>query len=214
MLLLSTAYFPPVEYFVYLVYSGKAVIDLNETYCKQTWRNRCTLMSGNGPCNLVVPVEKPMGNHTPTREIIISNHSGWQQNHWKTITSAYRSAPFFMYYADLIRDILLEEKKTEKLYELNHKILHDICRETGLKIETGMAENFIPLSDNPFDLRFAITPKTSGSNAKRQLKLKPWYQVFEDRFGFCPGVSILDLVFNMGPDTAAYLEEMSEQIEI
>jgi hypothetical protein len=208
MLVLSTAYLPPVEYFVYLTGFGKAVIDLNETYHKQTWRNRCTILSGNGPVNLVVPVEKPFGNHTPTHEIIISNHAKWNQNHWKTISSAYRSAPYFVYYSDMVRMILLEQD-FKKLPELNNKILLGICQETGIQIETEFTQTFIPISDNKYDLRFVLSPKAN----QQMLRLKPWYQVFEDRYGFCQDVSILDLLFNIGPDTNEYLHEMAAQID-
>jgi hypothetical protein len=211
MLLLSTAYFPPVEYFVHLVKIGKVEIDLNETYPKQTWRNRCAIMSGNGLVNLVVPVEKPMGNHTPTHAVLFSNHSKWQQIHWKSITSAYRSSPYFLYYADIARHILLE-KKFERLAEMNKYILQELCKEMSLVVEITYPESFIEPGSHENDLRFSLCPKPINYQGKKHLTLEPYYQVFEDRFGFNGEISLLDLLFNLGPDAGTYLHEMSEKL--
>jgi hypothetical protein len=210
MLLLSTACFPPVEYFAYLVQYGGAIIDLHETYPKQTWRNRYMITGGNGPIDLTVPVEKPLGNQTPTNSIIISNHCQWRQNHWKTICSAYRNAPYFLYYAHLIEDLLLNEK-TEKLFELNHKIMHALIEEMHLQVSLEYAVDFIAIDANKNDFRFSLHPKTKNKTSASLFP--PYYQVFEDRHGFIPNASIIDLLFNLGPDTPQYLAQLGKNLE-
>lgn len=209
MLLLSTSCFPPVEYFAYLVHNGKAIIDLHETYPKQTWRNRYMITGGNGPVNLSIPVEKPLGNHTPTNSIIISKHCEWRQNHWKTIYSAYRNAPYFLYYAHLIEELIFDEK-TEKLCDFNRTIMENIIKEMQLNVSLEYSDDFMAVSSDKNDRRFSISPKVKDNSNIRLFH--PYYQVFEDRYGFIPNASIIDLLFNLGPDAPQYLVQLGTNL--
>jgi hypothetical protein len=208
MLLLATACFPPVEYFVLLVRHRKATIDLHETYPKQTWRNRYLIVSGNGPVNLSVPVEKIHGNHTKTKDILISSHSNWHQNHWKTIYSSYRNAPFFVYYCDLVEQLILHNLEGS-LSSFNRKVLDSLVSELGLSVEIDYTEEFVKDSTAWLDMRFGISPKNKVDNRNPSITLASYYQVFQDRHGFIPNASILDLIFNLGPDTGEYLEKVA-----
>ncbi|TVQ90692.1 MAG: hypothetical protein EA393_05600 [Bacteroidetes bacterium] len=207
-LLLSTAYFPPLEYFVYLMRYDKVFVDVYETYPKQTWRNRCRILSGNGPIDLTVPVEKPFGNHTKTHHVIISSHTRWQKIHWRSIESAYRNAPFFLFYKDMIQSMIFE-KSYSALYLLNAHILNTLCSELEIWREFKFTEKFVQESSAFTDLRFAISPKGKDCKQLNKLTFTPYYQVFSDRIGFQPDLSILDLMFNLGPDARPYLEEVS-----
>jgi hypothetical protein len=206
MLLLATACFPPVEYFVLLARHRKATIDLHETYPKQTWRNRYLIVSGNGPVNLSVPIEKKYGNHSKTKDILISSHSNWHQNHWKTIYSSYRNAPFFVYYCDLVEQLILDNHE-ESLCRFNSRVLDSLISEFKLPIEIDYTKEFVKDSTGWLDMRFVLSPKNKVDNHNPPITLSPYYQVFQDRHGFIPNASILDLIFNLGPDTREYLEK-------
>jgi len=207
MLLLSTAYLPPVEYFYGIFCNKNSIIEAFETYQKQTWRNRCLIFSGNGPLFLSIPVEKPHGNHTMTKDILLSDHSTWRTSHWRSITSAYRNAPYFLYYHDLIFTILMDGS-IKLLLDLNHLLLKALLKETGIDAEIGLTDHFIKPGVNANDLRFSIIPKSSGRGLLNNLQFPAYYQVFEDRFGYQSNGSIIDLLFNLGPYVKDYFEEM------
>ncbi len=204
-ILISTSYFPPLEYMAELVHAKKATLDIHETYSKQTWRNRCTILSGNGPVNLSIPVEKPNGNATKTVDVIISRHYTWRKNHWRTIHSAYRNAPFFIYYNDLVEQLIMDEKQT-RLHELNKNILQALLDEMNVDVSLHTTSEFIREPAGFKDLRFCISPKQRERAAYQTPGFSPYYQIFEDRFGFVPNLTILDLLFNLGPDSAEYLK--------
>jgi hypothetical protein len=203
--LLSTAYFPPVEYFVLLKNASSVQIDLHETYPKQTWRNRCRILTGNGPADLSVPVERPDGNHTSTSKVVISNHCQWAKNHWKSIESAYRNAPFFMFYSDMVEELICGHKE-ETLAELNVVILKHLCDEIEIQTQVIYTAEFVKDVKENVDARFCISPKAKDQKNIFAYRWKPYYQVFDDRFGFIPNASILDLLFNLGPDAPQYLQ--------
>ncbi|MFP4288823.1 MAG: WbqC family protein [Bacteroidales bacterium] len=211
-ILLSTSWFPPLEYFVYLMKAQFVVIDEYETYPKQTWRNRCTVFTGNGLADLTVPVSKPHGNRTQTRSVEISDHTRWQKNHWACITSAYGNAPFFLYYSDLVADCFLHSHP-QHLPALNKSVLHSLLREMGVKIKPVYSDHFVRNTGEYFDLRFAISPKTKDRKHLPELRFPPYYQVFSDRFGFQENLSIIDLLFNLGPDASDYLYQIADTID-
>jgi hypothetical protein len=208
-LILSTSYFPPVSYYSLLIKFPSIVIDLHETYTKQTWRNRCTIMSGNGSLNLTVPVEKPHGNHTKTHDIIISGHSNWRVNHWRGIVSAYNNAPFFLYYKDMIEGLIFNNSHM-LLYELNNEILKQLINEFGFTVNIEISRGYVrhPDASVAIDMRGALSPKNRKLQEKQVFNFPSYYQVFEDRFGFRPNMSILDLIFNKGPETMDYLKSV------
>ncbi len=204
-LLLSSAYFPPLEYFCYLLHAESAFIDIHETYTRQTWRNRCAIYSGNGPVNLSIPVERPLGNNTPTRDVLTSQHQNWQKAHWRSIESAYRNAPFFLYYGSQVEELIMGTSSSTKLIELNNLILTTLCLEMNLDVMVSFTDNFLSDTQGYLDMRFAISPKSKDRKHITDLPFKPYYQVFDERYSFQPNLSILDLLFNLGPDAKKYL---------
>lgn len=210
LVILSTAYFPPICYFALIAQKGKVVIDLHETYSKQTWRNRCTILGGNGKLDLSIPAEKPSGNHTATKNILLSNHLHWNKIHMRSIVSAYNNAPFFIYYRDLVEHLVLDNQ-FKLLWELNHKIMSQLLKELELPNEIEYAEEFLhhPDPGNNLDMRFSLSPKNKVLATTVAKTFPPYYQVFEDRFGFQPNLSILDLLFNLGPDASNYLKNLA-----
>lgn len=197
--LLPTAYLPPVHYFSYLVAAERVLIEQCETYPKQTYRNRCEIMTANGKFSLTIPVIKTFGNHTKTSEIGISSHQNWQLVHWRTIESAYANSPYFLYYKDLLLPFF--QKKYDNLLLYNTLMLNVIIEVLGLDKKVELTTSYLKNLPDGLDLRSTINPKLSFND----FPFKEYYQVFADKQGFLPGLSILDLIFNMGEEAVEVL---------
>jgi len=197
--LLPTSYFPPISYLATVTKYREIFIEQMETYPKQTYRNRCEIMTSSGKLNLIVPVTKPFGNHTLTKDITICYREPWQEHHRKSIQTAYRSTPYFTYYSDLIMPLFL--LREESLVVLNEKILEVLLKIIGLNSLMQFTQDFIKKPENLPDLRQEFKPgkKSSGQ------KLQEYPQVFSHKHGFTSDLSILDLIFNLGPDSRGYL---------
>jgi hypothetical protein len=192
---LTSAYLAPVEYYVAMANSEIVFIEKNDSYLKQTYRNRCHIAAANGMMALSIPVEKSNGKKILTRDVRISEHNDWQIHHWRSIESAYNSTPFFEYYKD---DLLpFYERKWDFLWDFNLEIQTKILELLDLNIIIRFAERYeSELEESTIDLREKIHPKKDNST-----NLKPYYQVFESRFGFQGNLSIIDLLFNMGNES-------------
>lgn len=201
MNVLSTAYFPPIIWMAYLHQKKNISIDAKETYTKQTYRNRCQIATANGLMNLSIPVKKPNGNQTTSEEIQIEYRENWPAQHWKSIKTAYDSSPFFLYYQDEIEELI--KKEYSSLVELNESIIKELTSLMNLDIEIKYTEDFVAIDQDKIDLRFDIHPK-------KQLNINypTYYQTFDDKLGFIPNLSILDLLFNLGPESILYLENI------
>jgi len=211
ILLLPTAYLPPIEYMAWLAVAESAEIELHETYPKQTWRNRCSILTANGPLALSIPVEKPLGNHSPTGMVRISKHLPWQKQHWRSIESAYSKSAFFLYYKEVLEP-LFQKEPPEKLTEWNQLILDQLLEALGLSLPIRYTRNFERESSGKTDLRFLLSPKAKNRDVKTHEAFKEYFQPFLDRHGFFGNQSIIDLLFNLGPDTPAYLQQCGEEL--
>ncbi|OYT13886.1 MAG: hypothetical protein B6I19_02810 [Bacteroidetes bacterium 4572_114] len=198
-ILLSTAYLPPVHYFAIMAKAGNVFIEQYETYSKQTYRNRCEIYSANGKIPLAIPVHKPSGNHTITKDIIVSNHEKWQLLHWRAIKTAYANSPFFLYYQDELEPFFRE--KVSGLLDFNTKLMGAILDMIGLKIKIDYTTDFVMEPDEVLDYRWKITPKKMFD----EFPAKGYYQSFNEKHGFIPNLSIIDLLFHLGPETGDYL---------
>ena len=199
LLILSTAYYPPVQYFAEISKSGGVLIEQHETYPKQTYRNRCCIYSANGVLPLIIPVEKGSFHKVRLRDIKIDNSRKWQREHIHAIRSAYNSSAFFEFYADMILQPL--ESGHEYLIDLNMDLLHIIFNILELDINAGKTNSFVKKYGEQYrDMRYSISPKNEMENTSRE-----YFQVFSPVHGFKPNLSIIDLLFNMGPETWSYL---------
>jgi hypothetical protein len=196
--LLSTSYFPPISYMAILAKHKDIIIEQMETYPKQTYRNRCEIMTSSGKLDLIVPVSKPSGNHTITKYVEISYREAWKQHHWKSIRTAYRSSPYFNYYADLIHPLFITKDKY--LIELNFKVLTLLNKIIGINTTFSFTEDYIKDNEGIMDLRMKMKP---GKMVVSDLKEYP--QVFSHKSGFIKDLSVLDLIFNIGPESKGYL---------
>lgn len=194
-LLLPTAYLPPIAYFQLLCHHKQAVVEQWESYPKQTLRNRTYILTANGVQLLSVPVVKPNGNHTLTRDIAISYSEAWNVRHWRAIVSAYNASPYFLYYRDALESILMQ--RHERLIELNETLISLVLRWLKMDCELKYSEQFDAPTQQDTDFRYH--PETIP------YKEKKYYQVFDTKYPFQPNLSILDLLFNMGPEAKDYL---------
>jgi hypothetical protein len=190
---LTSAYLAPVEYYSAMSKAEIVYFEHCDYYVKQTYRNRCHIAAANGVMALSIPVEKASSEKMLTRDVRISDHNDWQLNHWRSIESAYNSTPFFEYYKD---DLLpFYEKKWTFLWDFNQEIQTRMLELLELKPEIQLTDEYkITFNENVLDFRESIHPKKQDLQAEH----KPYYQVFEQRFGFQPNLSIIDLLFNMG----------------
>lgn len=200
--LFSTAYFPPVSYVAALLQSNSIVVEQYETFPKQTYRNRTVIATANGLLALTVPVVRTNGNHTYTKDMAICYNENWALKHWRAIESAYNSSPYFLYYKDEVEVILNKQHAT--LIDLNMDILAFVVKKLKVKKEVILSDDYISqIGEGTIDYRNHFSPKN-----KELLSLPEYDQVFEDRYGFQSDISILDLIFNLGPDSLGYLKEV------
>ena len=196
--LFSSLYLAPIAYYKALLSCDEHIIEQYNHYERKTYQNRCEILSANGIIALSVPVEKTSNVKTPFKEIRIAYHTDWQKQHLKALTSAYMNSPFYEYYIDDFRP--LYEQKFDTLMAFNlalHELILELIEEPRAHI---LSSEFCQNTDLS-DLRFAFTPKT-----RLRANLKSYTQVFSGKLPFEPNLSILDLLFNLGPETELYLK--------
>ncbi len=196
--LLSTASCPPCDYFVVLLQSGKILIEQWEHYGRQSYRNRYRIAGPNRVQDLSIPVEKPKSAKVLIRDVRISHAEKWQRLHWYSITAAYSKSPYFLYYQD---DLLpFYQKPWTFLLDLNMALLNLILKWMKVTPDIGLTTEYQAIPGIP-DFRERIHPKKPAL-----FNMPPYHQVFAEKSGFIPGLSIIDLVFNKGPETLDYLK--------
>lgn len=206
---LSTAYMPPVQYFSKFTEENRIFIEQQENYIKQSYRNRCRIVSANGPITLSIPVEHSSGVKTRIKDIRISGHGNWQHMHWNAIVSAYNSSPFFEYYQDDFAPFY--HQKYSFLFDFNEELRILISQLIGLEnISLNYTDDYrIEFGSDELDLRDAIHPKKDWKSLDISFIPVTYYQVFDSKFGFIPNMSILDLLFNMGNESILILKGLS-----
>lgn len=193
---LSTAYLAPIEYYRVLTHASEVRVEQYDFFQRQTYRNRCHIATSNGLTTLTIPVEKQLSGKTLIRDVRISEHGQWQQQHWRTISAAYSSSPFFEFYAD---DLLpFYEKKYSFLWDFNTELQQTMFCLLDIQPEIKLTERYFNGEDTGiYDLREMIHPKKPAISRN----FNPYYQVFAERTGFIPNLSILDLLMNMGNES-------------
>jgi len=194
--LLPTAYLAPISYYAILLQRPNCSVELHEHFIKQSIRNRCDIYGANGKLRLSIPKERKGSSKTIIKNLKISYKQNWQKQHWNAIESAYNSSPFFEYYKDELKPFF--EEKEEYLVSYNFKLQkiilimlqhENIIKNTTKYLDKG---DFFDLRDYTWELK----------------NQKKYDQVFMEKKGFIPNLSILDLLFNLGPESTDYLHNL------
>lgn len=206
--LLSSTYFGPIQWYQKLNSFGTCLLERYDHFVKQTYRNRCLIATTQGRQALTVPIEHAPGAPASSllmKDIRISDHGNWRHLHWNALLSAYGESPFFDYYADDLRPFF--ERRWGYLFDFNLEITLKLCELLDIRPRIQPTDTYQQEADN--DFREAIRPKHPMPDA--DFKSLPYYQVYQQKHGFQPNLSILDLLFNMGNESIFYLFTPSSQ---
>ncbi|MBR1464144.1 MAG: WbqC family protein [Prevotella sp.] len=223
--LLSSTYFGPVQWYQKLNRYDVCLIEQHDSFIKQTFRNRCVIATTNGTQTLSIPIEhasqdQQLHSAQKMRDIRISDHGNWRHLHWYALQSAYGESPFFDYYIDDLRPFF--EQKWEYLLDFNMAITEKMCELLDIRPDIRLTAAYgNPISDDwcedgssrrdddscmasqLSDFREAIRPKHPIPDD--EFNPTPYYQVYQQKHGFLPNLSILDLLFNEGNESILYL---------
>ncbi len=216
--LLQTTYFGPIQWYQKLYRYDQSLIEQYDSYQKQTYRNRCIISTANGLQALTVPVVSPASSSSPAgtmKDIRISDHNQWRRVHWNALQSAYSESPFFEYYQDDIRPFF--EKKWDFLIDFNEAIRQKMCELIDIHPHVSYTSSFLlPSSADKSPSSLLPPPSSQISDFRDVIHAKhpqpdpsfdsrPYWQVFGHKHGFQHNLSILDLLFCMGPESIFYL---------
>jgi len=179
--------------------SDKLWIEKCEHFPKQTYRNRASIYSPNGKLDLIIPVKKGSNVHTRIKDVRISYESDWQRLHWMSLQTAYRRSAYFEFYEDDFRPFF--EKQYTFLFDYNLELLTLLLNLLKAGKDFAFTEEYVKSYANISDFRELIHPKKKMES----FTVKPYFQVFEPKYGFIPNLSIVDLLFSQGPHSQAYL---------
>ncbi len=202
MSLFIPTYFAPISQYAAICKSDSIVFELDDNYQKQTYRNRCYIFGANGKLSLNIPVKHLLTtDRKKTKDTLVENDSQWQQQHLKSLQSAYRSSPFFEFFEDDIA----------KIFTKKYKYLQDVNIDTHLFITDALQIDTSYATSEDYEVNPAIKDYRNLAIAKKgtKVKMEPYIQMFDDKHGFIPNLSVLDLLFMEGPNTISFLESTS-----
>ena len=198
--ILQTTYFGPIQWYQKLHRFDHCIIEQHDSYQKQTYRNRCLIATANGVQALTVPVEHN-NDRMLVKDLRISDHNQWRRIHWNALQSAYSESPFFEYYADDIRPFF--EKRYDFLIDFNEAIRETVCKLIDIQPQIEYTSAYNSQWQKSADYRDVINAKHPLPD--NDFEAKPYWQVFQHKHGFLANLSILDLLFCMGPESVFYL---------
>jgi hypothetical protein len=214
--LFSVAYFPPVEYFAaiakdFAIAANPSLVYIEgcENYQKQSYRNRCRFYAADGVQTLSVPVVHENGTYQlPIREIKIDYSTPWLIRTQRAIVSAYETSAYFDYYKDDLFSLM--DSRPQLLFDLDMALTRFFLEKVGIQADIRITQDFIPSGSNEYgeDLREVIHPKRDNDILKKLQLEKPYFQVFAQKYGFISNLSIMDLLFNEGPESILYLKKL------
>ncbi|MFD1015903.1 WbqC family protein [Winogradskyella rapida] len=196
--LLYPTCFPNIVHFCAMLKADVLNFEVSDNYQKQSYRNRVEIYGANGKLALTVPVSYSQKNRQYYKDVKIANEEQWQQLHLKSLLSAYRMSPFFEFYIDDLMPLF--ETQFDYILDFNLKCFELIVDAMELDLNPNLTETFSKSPENTTDYR-ALVKRNTKLNT-----LEPYTQVFTEKHGFISNLSILDLLFNEGPNTALYLK--------
>lgn len=198
--------FPCVDYIKKLIEIKHIKIEQYESFQKMSFRNRYIVSGANGLQSLTIPVEGGREQKTLIKEVRIDNSTDWKTKHWRSLLSAYSKAPFFEFYSSELKEMIFTEE--DLLFSFNIKILNWICNVLKIDLVIDFTDRFILHYEDEIDYRNYFLPKSFQKNSARWV---PKYsQIFEDRLGFQPNLSIIDLILCEGPNSIDVMHQFSK----
>ena len=192
--ILSSCYAGNIDYFSCIYNSKELLIDVYENYTKQSYRNRCEIYGANGKLSLIIPIVRK-NSRTPLKDVKIDYSQSWQKIHWKSLESSYRSSPYFEFYEDKFIKFY-EQKNIQFLLDFNIELHNVFIQLLEIDVKIKFTDSYKEEYKDKIDMRGCFHPKKDTSEYYNEIK---YNQVFEEKFGFIPNLSIYDLVFNEGP---------------
>lgn len=202
-ILLNLPYCGSVYHWAQLIKNDNILFEACSHYQRRTFRTRTVIMAANGPLAISVPVE--LDYSKSNSQICINYETNWVQQHLRALLSAYNNTPFFEYYIDDFKSVY--NKHFTRVWDLNIALMNLIASLIDIELKYEQTHQYEKCQNNYEDLRIAIEPKFENKLAQNVRNI-PYYQIFADKFGFVSGLSILDLLFNMGPESKLILREM------
>jgi hypothetical protein len=197
-ILIYPTYFPSISHYIAMIAAESVTFEVEDTFQKQTNRNRMYIYSPNGIQMLNISV-KHDGTKCAFKDIKIDNQYNWQKNHFKSLEAAYKNSPFYEYFIDDLQPIF--EKKHEFMLELNFEIFERINDALGISIPFEKTTEYFHKVSDKNDFRYLVNGK------KDSTQIEPYTQVFDNKHGFINNLSILDLLFNEGRYAVDYLKQ-------
>ena len=199
-ILIHPAYLPSIIQMVAAAKASEIVLEVEDNYQKQTYRNRTYIAHNNGELLLNIPVKHTKtGNRQKMKDVQVENDFPWPHHHWKSIQTAYRTSPFFEYYEDELEPLF--KTPVSSLLDFNLHIFELLCDLIGVTAEISKTDYYNPKPEY-LDLRSLIEVKK-----RKEFHLDKYTQVLEEHHGFLSNLSVIDLLFNEGPNTLNYLEQ-------
>lgn len=197
--LLHPTYFPTVSQMSVLAQAKNVIFEVCDNYQKQTYRNRCYIAHAHGKLLLNVPIQHSKdGQRQRSANLRPENHFPWRDQHWKSLQSAYRTSPYFEFYEDELQPLFTGE--VNNLLKHNLRLAESLSELLGIELAYSQTNTYEKVS--PYiDYRFLVKAKGTVP-----FDLEPYTQVFGDRHGFLSDLSVLDLLFNLGPGSLSYLK--------
>jgi hypothetical protein len=205
--IIESQYLPPIAYFSVLLKQPTILIEQHENYQKRSYRNRCHIATANGILRLSIPLEKGKNNQMTIKDVKVYNADNWQLQHWRAIKSAYGKSPYFEFYADELLPYF--EKKYDFLLDWNMDLLQFIVDVLNLPVDIQLTDSYYSTNEAILDYRNNITPKMPTNTTFQGVY---YGQVFEDKHGFIPNLSILDLLFCKGPEAILLLDKLKHHL--
>jgi hypothetical protein len=204
----STSYLGPVQYYSKFMLHREIWVEQCENYQKQSYRNRCYIYGANGKQCLVIPVSKGADMKMPIRDVTIDYSKPWQKIHWKSIESAYRLSPCFEFYEDDLFRFYEKGCRLKFLFDWNNGLMEIMLDLLKIPVNFTLTTLYEKTPADRADYRDSIHPKKRLSKPDPHYNNMPYPQVFDNKYGFIPNLSIIDLLFNEGRHARDVLEEV------
>lgn len=201
-IIIHPTYFPNIAHFVAIANADDLILEMDDNFLKQTYRNRSYIYGANGKLAINIPVVHSQKKRQKYRDVKVFNEEKWQSLHWKSLLSAYSTSPFFEYYKDELEPLF--GLKVDYILDFNLKCFEVVCDCLQLELKTSKTETYQTEVNNTDDFRYLVNAKKEQS-----YHFDSYTQVFSNKHGFIPNLSILDLLFNEGPNAVHYLESQT-----